>query len=65
MQKILEFLAREPAMVVAVALAIANMLFTTLTSEQALQVQTIVESALVLIGGAVIRENVTPTAKLP
>lgn len=64
MKRFIDFLAREPAMAVAVVLAALNV-FTTLTVEQALHVETIVESILLLVGGGVVRQSVTPVAKLP
>ena len=63
MHKILEIMAREPAMVVAAILAALN-LFTTVNAEQAIHIETIVESLILLLAGAVVRQNVTPTAKL-
>ena len=64
MHKIIEIVAREPAMVVAVILAILN-LFTTVNAEQAIHIETIIESLILLLAGAVVRQNVTPVAKLP
>jgi len=63
MKTILNFLRNEPAMVVTFVLAVLN-IFLDLNADQAVQVQTIIESALVLLGGGVVRSSVTPTAKL-
>ena len=63
MSKFIEILAREPAMAVAVVLAALN-LIVDLNAEQALHVTTIVESIIVLLAGGVVRQNVTPVAKL-
>ena len=57
MKQIMEFLQREPAMVVAVVLAAINT-FATINAEQALHVQTIVESIIVLLAGGVVRQSV-------
>ena len=63
MSKFIDFLAREPAMAVAVVLAALN-LIVDLNAEQALHVTTIIESIIVLLAGGVVRQNVTPVAKL-
>lgn len=63
MQAILKFMKNEPAMVVAVALAIVNILWDV-TAEQAVHLTTMVETALLLIGGTAVRQSVTPVAKL-
>ena len=63
MKRFIDFLAREPAMAVAVVLAALN-LIVDLNAEQALHVTTIVESIIVLLAGGVVRQNVTPVAKL-
>ena len=57
MRQLLEFLQREPAMIVAVVLAVVNT-FATINAEQALHVQTIVESVIVLLAGGVVRQSV-------
>ena len=63
MSKFIDFLAREPAMAVAVVLAALN-LIVDLNAEQALHVTTIIESIIVLLAGGVVRQNVTPVAKI-
>ena len=63
MKRFIDFLAREPAMAVAVVLAALN-LIVDLNAEQALHVTTIVESIIVLLAGGVVRQNVTPVAKI-
>ena len=63
MKGFIEFLAREPAMAVAVVLAALN-LIVDLNAEQALHVTTIIESIIVLLAGGVVRQNVTPVAKI-
>ena len=63
MKRFIDFLAREPAMAVAVVLAALN-LIVDLNAEQALHVTTIIESIIVLLAGGVVRQNVTPVAKL-
>lgn len=63
MTAILNFLKNEPAMVVTFILAVLN-IFLDLNADQAVQVQTIIESILVLLGGGVVRQSVTPVAKL-
>ena len=57
MKQLLAFLQREPAMIVAVVLAILN-IFTTLNAEQTMHVSTIVESIIVLLAGGVVRQSV-------
>ena len=57
MQRFIEYLAREPAMAVAVVLAVAN-LIVELNAEQALQVGVIVESIILLVAGGVVRQSV-------
>ena len=64
MNAILKFIREEPALITAVVIAALNMVFT-LNAEQVLTVQTIVESILLLIGGGVVRSQVTPVSKLP
>ncbi len=61
MKAILAFVAREPAMLISIGLALANMLFT-LTTDQQLQVSTLLESLILLAGGVAIRANVVPVA---
>lgn len=63
MKAIINFLKNEPAMVVTFVLAVLN-IFLDLNADQAIQVQTIIESILVLLGGGVVRQSVTPVAKL-
>ena len=57
MSRFIDFLAREPAMAVAVVLAALN-LIVDLNAEQALHVTTIIESIIVLLAGGVVRQNV-------
>ena len=64
MKRIIDFAAKEPAMIVAVILAALNMV-TTVTAEQVVHVETIVESIIVLLAGGVVRSQVTPVSKLP
>ena len=64
MNAILKLIREEPALITAVVIAALNMVFT-LNAEQVLTVQTIVESILLLIGGGVVRSQVTPVSKLP
>ena len=63
MHKIIEIVAHEPAMVVAVILAVLN-LFTTVNAEQAIHIETIIESLILLVAGGIVRQSVTPVAKL-
>ena len=64
MKALLDWIAREPAMVVALILAGLNMI-VTLNAEQQLQVSTIIETLIVLVAGGVVRSQVTPVSKLP
>ena len=57
MKRIIDFAAKEPAMIVAVILAALNMI-TTLNAEQTMHVSTIVESIIVLLAGGVVRQSV-------
>ncbi len=63
MRGFIDFIRNEPAMVVAVVLAIANVV-ADVSAEQALHITTIVETVLLLLGGTVVRQSVTPVAKL-
>ena len=62
MKTIINFIRREPAMVVSVVLAVANILFSELSSGQEETLRSLIESVLVLIGGATVRANVSPTS---
>lgn len=64
MKALLDWIAREPAMVVAIILAGLNAV-VTLNADQQLQVTTIIESLILLAAGGVVRQNVTPVSKLP
>ncbi len=64
MKRFIDFLAREPAMAVAVVLAVANLAFD-INAEQALHLSAIVESVILLLAGGVVRSQVTPVSKLP
>jgi len=57
MQRVLKIIAHEPAMVVAIVLAVLNMV-TTLNAEQTIHIQTIVESVILLLAGGVVRQSV-------
>ena len=57
MEAIRNFVKKEPAMIVAVALAILNTVFT-LSAEQALSAQVIVENVMLLIAGGTVRQSV-------
>ena len=57
-------LAQEPALVVAVILAIINT-FVSINADQALGLTTIIEALLTLVAGAVVRSQVKPLSKLP
>lgn len=64
MKAVLDWIAREPAMVVALVLALVNTIWN-INADQAVQIQTIVEAVIVLVAGKVVREQVTPVSKLP
>ena len=64
MKAILTYLRNEPAMVVALVLAIVNTVWNV-NADQAVQIETIVEAVIVLVAGKVVREQVTPVSKLP
>lgn len=59
MKSMLDFLTREPAMVVAIVLATLNMVWA-LNTEQQMHVEVIVQSLMVILGGGVVRQNVKP-----
>ena len=63
MKAVLNFIRNEPAMVVTVVLAITNAI-VDLNAGQADAVKTIVESLILLAGGGVVRQSVTPVSKL-
>lgn len=58
------YVRREPAMVTAVALALINTVWSV-TADQVVALELIVENVLVLVAGKTIREQVTPVSKLP
>lgn len=60
MSSIIRWIRREPAIVVTLLLAVANVAFGGLTEGQEEAVRSIVESIVVLLGGAVVRANVSP-----
>ena len=62
MRAVIEFIAREPAMVVTLILAIANS-FADLNAGQADAVRQMVEAAIILLSGTVIRQSVTPVRR--
>lgn len=62
MEGIKNFIRREPAVIISVVLAALNLIFSDLTASQEETIRTIVESVLVLVGGTVVRQNVTPVA---
>jgi hypothetical protein len=64
MKALLASFAREPALVVAVVLALVNAVWT-ITADQSVQLQTVIEALLTLIAGGVIRSQVKPLNKLP
>jgi len=61
MKAIITWIRKEPALVVTLVLAVANVAFGGLTEGQEEAVRSIVESIVVLLGGAIVRANVTPT----
>ena len=63
MRGIIQFIRREPAMLVALVLAIVNA-FVELNAGQADAIRSIAEATIILLGGTVIRQAVTPTVKL-
>ena len=64
MKALLAGLAREPALVVAVVLALVNAVWT-ITADQSVQLQTVIEVLLTLVAGGVVRSQVKPVSKLP
>ena len=63
MQAILRMISNEPAMFVALILALVNT-FADPNQVQTDAVRQIVEAAIVLLSGLVVRQSVTPVAKL-
>ena len=63
MKSILRFVKREPAMVVALIVAGLNAIGLAATGEGATSLQLLVESLVVLVGGGIVRQNVSPVAK--
>ena len=59
MQRVLDAISREPAMLAALFLAILN-IFTTINADQAVHIETIVESIVLLLTGGVVRQSVMP-----
>ena len=64
MKALLDWIASEPAIVVAIVLALVNAIWT-ITADQAVQLQTVIEVLLTLIAGGVVRSQVKPLNKLP
>ena len=62
MKAIINFIRNEPAMVVSVILAALG-LFVNLDQGQKDAVTNIVQSIVILLGGAVVRQSVTPLSK--
>lgn len=60
---IIRWIRREPALVVTLILAIANVALGGLSEGQEQAVRSIVESIVVLLGGAIVRANVTPVTQ--
>ena len=63
MKTILRFVKREPAMVVALIVAGLNAIGLAATDEGTTSLQLLVESLVVLVGGGIVRQNVSPVAK--
>ena len=63
MKSIVQFISREPAMIVTLILAIANT-FADVNAGQAEAIRQMVEAAIILLSGLVVRQSVTPVAKL-
>lgn len=63
MKTILDFVKSEPAILVSVILGALN-IFTSPSGTQVEAVRTIVESLVILLGGTVVRANVTPMSKV-
>jgi hypothetical protein len=61
MRTILNLVKREPAMLVALILALVNLVWSV-TEEQAVQIAALIETLVVLVSGAVVRSQVTPVA---
>ena len=57
MKRVLDAISREPAMLAALFLAILN-IFTTINADQAVHIETIVESIVLLLTGGVVRQSV-------
>jgi hypothetical protein len=61
MKALLERIVREPAMVTAVVLALVNTVWKV-SADEAVHLATIIEAALVILAGKIVREQVTPVA---
>ena len=64
MKRIIDWIKTEPAMLVSVVLAALG-LFVNLDQGQKDAVTNIVQAIVILLGGAVVRQSVTPVSKLP
>lgn len=60
----IRFIRNEPAVVVSILVALANVVGVTVTGEGVEALRLIVESLVILISGGIVRQNVTPVAKL-
>ena len=63
MKAVLAWIRNEPAMVITVILGGLN-LFFNLSEGQTEAVRNIVESLVILLGGTIVRQNVTPMSKV-
>lgn len=63
MQKLWRRIVDEPAMVVVIVVAIANT-FWSLSQDQVDALTLIIENILLIVSGGVVRQSVTPVAKL-
>lgn len=60
----IRWIRNEPAIVVALLIAVANMVGWSVTGSGEEALTNVIESLAVLLGGGVVRQSVTPVAKL-
>lgn len=60
----IRWIRNEPAIVVALLIAVANMVGWSVTGAGEEALTNVVESLVVLFGGGIVRQSVTPVSKL-
>jgi len=64
MKNLIRFITNEPAMVVAVIVAILNIFGFSATDAAQVELRELIDALVILAGGGIVRQSVTPVAKL-